>query len=85
MKFEARDYLNYLQEEGEILRLARYDAEQCIGRGRALVLSREDGVAVMLEDCGSTTGIRGGDIVNFVEHPEAETKLVGSTASVRPN
>jgi hypothetical protein len=86
IRLEARDYLNHLKSGGQILHLARFKGSECVGRGYALILTEEDRVAVMLEDCGDPmdTGIRAGDLVNYVTHPEAESKAVGSPASIRP-
>ncbi len=82
IKLEARDFLNYLQSGGRILRLARFEGLECVGRGQALILSDEDRIAVMLENCGDS-GVRAGDLVNYFIHPEAEPKIVGSPASIR--
>jgi hypothetical protein len=84
--FEARDYLNRLKDENCILRLVHFIGEYPDGRGQALVLNDEDRVAVMLEDCGDPTvsGIRAGDLVNYVTHPEGEPKIVGTPATIRP-
>jgi hypothetical protein len=86
IRLEARDYLNHLKGDGQILRLARYQGSECVGRGQALILNEDDRIAVMLEDCAdpADTGIRAGDLVNYLTHPEAEPKLVGSPASIRP-
>jgi len=85
IKLEARDYLNHLRAAAQILRLARYKGSECVGRGHALILNDVDRVAVMLEDCGDAadSGIRAGELVNYIVHPEAEPKLVGSPASIR--
>jgi hypothetical protein len=82
---EARDYLNYLQAGGRILTLARFREDECIARGRALILNDEDRVAVMLEDCGDPafSGVRAGNLVNYILHPEGDPKIVGNPASVR--
>mgnify|MGYP001226979176 CR=1 FL=1 len=85
IKLEARDYLNHLNSNKQIIRLARYDGSSCIGRGHALILSDVDQVAVMLEDCGYSedTKIFAGNLVNYLLHPEAEPKLVGTPATIR--
>ena len=91
IKWEARDYLNYQQSAGHILRLARWGAdpngnENCVGRGKALILNSDDRVAVMLEDCGDpeVSGVHAGDLVNYDDHPElGELRIVGSPATVR--
>ena len=85
IRLEARDYLNHLTAEGQILRLVCFRDAECVGRGRGLVLNHDDRVPVMLEDCGDAedSGIHAGDRVNYVTHPEAEPKLVGRPASVR--
>ncbi len=84
---EARDYLNHLQAGGRILFLARFREDECIGRGRALILNDEDRVAVMLEPCGEpkNSGVDAGDLVNYTVHTEAEPKIVGNPASIRGN
>ena len=84
IRLEARDYLNHLQAGEEILFMARYREDECVGRGRALILNGEDRVAVMLEDCGEpdVSGIRAGNLVNYIVHPEAEPKIVGNPASI---
>jgi hypothetical protein len=86
IELEARDYLSRLTAGGQILCLARYESDQCIGRGRALVLAEQHRVAVMLEDCGDPrdSGIRAGNLVNYQTHPEAEPMVVGNPASIRP-
>ena len=83
--FEAKDYVNYLKAEGAIIRLAAYDGENCIGRGEALVINPDHRVAVMLMECGSRSGIKAGDFVNYVQHPEAPTepRIVGTPGRVR--
>ena len=81
IRLEARDYLNHLQAGGKILLMARYREDECVGRGRALILNGEDRVAVMLEDCGHS-GIRAGNLVNYIVHQEAEPKIVGNPASI---
>ncbi len=85
IKLEAREYLNYLRSANQILRLARFQGKECVCHGDALILNERDGIAVMLEDCGcpKESGIRAGNLVNYVTHPEAEPKIVGSPASVR--
>ena len=82
VRLDARDYLNHLKSSGQILYLAHYSGETCDGRGHGLIINRDDGIAVMLTDCGNTE-ISAGDLVNFIEHPEAEPKIVGSGASFR--
>jgi hypothetical protein len=86
IRLEARDYLNHLNANGRVLKLARYEGEKCVGRGRALILNDEDCIAVMLENCGdpADSGVCAGYLVNYITHPEAEHKLVGSPASIRP-
>ena len=66
----------------QILLMARYRGGVCVGRGQALILNTVDRVAVMLEDCGDT-GVRAGNLVNYIVHPEAEPMIVGSPASCR--
>lgn len=85
IKLEARDYLNYLQSGKRIRRLAMYKGTKCVGRGQALVLSEDDRIAVMLEDCGdpADSGVLAGNLVNYVDHPENESRIVGTPASVR--
>lgn len=82
IRLEARDYLNYLKSNGRIIRMARFNGDKSVGTGDALILNDEDHIAIMLTNCGdpSDTGIRAGDLVNFVGHPEAITKIVGSPA-----
>ena len=64
--------------------MARYRETECVGRGHALILNDEDRVAVMLEDCGDPgdSGVRAGNLVNYLIHPEAEPKIVGNPASI---
>jgi hypothetical protein len=83
-RFEARDYLNRLQKS--ILVMACYREDRCVGRGHALILNGDDRVAIMLEDCGdpAESGIRAGNLVNYIIHPEvSEPKIVGNPASIR--
>lgn len=81
---EAKEYLDLLVDEKVILRLAHYNGERCDGRGHAVVISEDHQIAVMLEDCGSDSGIRTGDFVKYIRHPEAEPKIVGSPARIGP-
>ena len=86
IKFEAKDYVNYLSSEGKILSLVHYSGSDPDGRGRALIINEIDRVAVMLEDCGDPkeTGIRAGYLVNYMKHPEGgETKIVGTPGKIR--
>ena len=85
IRFEARDYLNYLQSGNQIIGVAHYTGTERDGKGRALILNSDDRVAVMLEDCGdpSDSGVRAGDLINYIQPPEAEPRIVGTPASVR--
>lgn len=82
---DAREYLDLLVDENAIIRLKHYAGDSCDGRGRAVIIDDEHQIAVMLEDCGFSedSGVRAGDIVKFILHPEAEPKIVGSAATVR--
>jgi hypothetical protein len=66
--------------------LAAYNGTACVGRGHALVLDPDNRIAVMLESCGdpADSGYAAGDIVGFFLHPEAEARITGSPARVRP-
>jgi len=79
---EAKEYLDLLRDDQEIIRLAHYVDDKCDGRGQAVVIDEGHQIAVMLEDCGSpeTTRVKAGAIVKFVTHPEAEPKIVGTPA-----
>ena len=77
---DAKEYFDLLKDEKAIIRLAHFTEDQCDGRGHAVTLDTEHQIAVMLEVCGDS-GIRGGHIVKYVIHPEAEAKIVGSPAS----
>jgi hypothetical protein len=83
---EAKEFLDILRDEKEIVRLAHYDEDKCDGRGNALVIDDENHIGIMLEDCGwaDRTKIKAGAIVKFVTHPEAEPKIVGTPAYVSP-
>ena len=83
---EAKEYLDLLKDKKAILRLAHYSGDACDGRGRAVIINEEHRVAIMVEDCGNPdrTGIKAGAVVNFILHPEAEPKLVGSPAYASP-
>ena len=82
---EAREYLDLLKDEKAILRLAHFTDDQCDGRGHAVLIDDKHQIAVMLEDCGfpEDSGVRAGDLVKYVIHPEAEPKIVGSPARIR--
>jgi hypothetical protein len=80
---EAKEYLDLLKDEREILRLAHYVGDKCDGRGQAVIIDDEHQIAVMLENCGSTD-VRAGAIVKFIQHPEAEPKIVGTPAYIVP-
>lgn len=83
---EAKEFLDLLRDDGDIIRLASYDGERCNGRGHAVIFSDEERIAVMLEDCGdaNTTLVKAGALVQFVIHPEAEPKIVGTPAYISP-
>jgi hypothetical protein len=82
---EAKEYLDFLKDANAIIRLAHFCGDDCDGRGQAAVLAEEYQIAVMLEDCGdpNRSGVRAGDLVKYVVHPEVEPKIIGSPASVR--
>jgi hypothetical protein len=83
---EAREFLNLVRDNQRIIRVAHYTDDACDGRGNALVLDSNSRIAVMLENCGDPdeTLIKAGAIINYVLHPEAEPKIVGTPAYVSP-
>lgn len=83
---EAKEYLDLLRDKDNIVRLAHYTDDKCDGRGRAVVIDPTHNIAVMLEDCGdaNVTLIKAGAVVQFIEHPEAESKIVGTPAYISP-
>ena len=83
---EAREFLDAARDAGLVLRLAAYSGTECVGRGQALVLNQENRIAVMLEHCGDPirSGFAAGDIVCYFLHPEAEPRIIGSPARIRP-
>ncbi|MEZ6052550.1 MAG: hypothetical protein R3C02_14375 [Planctomycetaceae bacterium] len=83
---EAKEYLDLLRDEKDIIRLAHYADDRCDGRGNAVIIDTEHNIAVMMEDCGDpdATLIKAGALVQYIEHPEAEPKIVGSPAYVSP-
>lgn len=83
---EAKEYLDLLRGKNLIIRLAHYTNDKCDGRGNALILDKQHRIAVMVEDRGepNNTLIKAGALVQYIEHPEAEAKIVGSPAYVSP-
>lgn len=83
---EAKEYLDLLRDENDIIRLAHYTDDKCDGRGHAVIIDPDHHIAVMMEDCGdaNVTLVKAGAVVKFIEHPEAEPKLVGTPAYVSP-
>ena len=77
---DAKEYLDLLKDEKAIIRLAHFTEDQCDGRGYAVILDEDHQIAFMLQGCGDS-GVRPGDIIKYVLHPEAEAKIVGSPAS----
>lgn len=82
---QAREFLDAATDADLIVRLASYSGDQCVGRGRALIIDRDNRIAMMLEDCGDPidTGAAAGSVVCYFQHPEAESRITGSPASVR--
>jgi hypothetical protein len=78
---EAKEYLDFLQDQKAIVRLAHFTEGTCDGRGHAVIIDEAHKIAVMLESCGEV--IHAGNIVKYVLHPESEPKIVGSPASIR--
>jgi hypothetical protein len=79
---QAREYLDMLKDQPQIIRLAYYEENGWSGRAHAVVFDQEQQVAVMLEDCPGITGtaVLAGAIVSYVTHPEDEPRIVGSPA-----
>ncbi len=77
---DAQQYLNEVTESGRIVRFARWLDSECTGRGRGLILDRDQCIAVLIEDCGvpSTTheGLAAGAIVHYYESPDAPSDRV---------
>src|SRR5437867_12762269 len=82
---EAREFLDAARDAGLVLSLVAYDGTEPVGRGRALVLDRDNRIAIMLENCGEPgdSGVAAGDIVGYFLHPEAEARITGSPARIR--
>lgn len=84
---EAKEFLDLLRDEGDIICVACYGHDgNPIGRGTAVVFDRDNNIAVMLGDCGSpnVTKIKAGAIVKFSTHPEAEHRVIGTPAYADP-
>ena len=86
---EAKEYLDLLRDDGDIIRVAKYDdAAVCIGRGIAEIIDHEHNIAAMLGDCGfpNKSKIKAGAIIKFQSHPEVpnESRIVGSPAYAVP-
>jgi len=81
---QAKAYLDHLLEQGKVIRLAHIDGERHVSRGHAIILNQKLQIAIMLEDCGrpSTSGIRAGDIVEYLSLPDAESLIHGSPARI---
>ncbi|MFN3158743.1 MAG: hypothetical protein ACE37I_05480 [Rubinisphaera brasiliensis] len=80
---DAQEFVNLLRDDNSVLRLACFDDHgNCIGRGQGLVVDDDKQIAVMLTNCGNPqkTNIKPGAVVAFIEHPEAEPKIVGRPA-----
>lgn len=84
-KMDAREYLDCMKDDKDILWLARYQGQHAVGRGYGAMIDREHSVAIMLTDCGmpEDTGIRAGDFVVVAEHPEGEPRIIGTPARIR--
>lgn len=80
---DAQEFVNLLRDEHSALRLACFnDDGECVGRGFGLVVDDDKRIAVMLTNCGDPlrTKVEYGAIVAFIEHPEAEPRIVGRPA-----
>lgn len=82
---EAREFLGAARDAALVRRLSVYSGSEFVGRGQALILDKDNRIAVMLENCGDPVDSRvtAGDIVGYFLHPEAEARITGSPASVR--
>lgn len=80
---DANTYVEGLRQRGDLLRLASFDEKGwCNGRGMAMVIDRQESMAVMLESCGRAglTNITTGAIVKFQARAGCEPRIVGSPA-----
>jgi hypothetical protein len=82
---DAQEFVNSLRNSDRLIRLAHYTNEICDGHGRAIIVDRENKIAVMVESCNEdATKVTRGAIVRFEQHPEAEPRIVGEPAYVSP-
>ncbi|MEX0714637.1 MAG: hypothetical protein WD278_20030 [Pirellulales bacterium] len=83
---DAREYLATAQANQRIVQLAKYDeTDQCVGRGRALVIDPQQRIAVMLEHCGfpGITLVRAGNLVQYVPGTGAEWRIAGDPVDIQ--
>jgi hypothetical protein len=86
MTMDAKQFVDSLRGTRAWIRLAHFAGDQCDGRGWAMVLSEDQGIAVMVEDCGApeTTSIQAGAFVNFSCPRKKEPRIVGLPAYFVP-
>jgi hypothetical protein len=80
---DATQYVEGLRKRGDLLRLASFDENGwCNGRAMAVVIDRQQSMAIMLETCGraAVTNITTGAIVKFQRSDAGEPRIVGTPA-----
>jgi len=86
LTMDAQQFVDSLRRTQAWIRLAHFDGDRCDGRGWALVLSDDQGIAVMVEDCGApeTTSIKAGAFVRFSRPRKKEPRIVGPPTDFVP-
>ena len=79
---DAQQFVDDFRDTRALIRLAHFTGNRCDGRGWALILNDDLGIAIMVEDCGApeTTLVKAGAVVNFTLPPRKEPRIVGDPA-----
>jgi hypothetical protein len=79
---DAQEFVDGFRDTRALIRLSHFSGNRCDGRGWALILSDDDGIAIMIEDCGEpeTTFVKAGAVVNFTCPPRKQPRIVGEAA-----